>query len=130
MIARVRCHANFGGTMSSNEIFEAASTAVLVLYLFTIVWSRYRGAMLLLVVNALTAMTVIVYDLIPIRYVLEDERLMAIVAFEALAVIAVLAALRSNRPALYFSYAVFAINLCVVIAAVYFAFFFRITRLI
>lgn len=116
--------------MSSNEIFEAASTAVLVLYLFTIVWSRYRGAMLLLVVNALTAMTVIVYDLIPIRYVLEDQRLMAIVAFEALAVIAVLAALRSNRPALYFSYAVFAINLCVVIAAVYFAFFFRITRLI
>ena len=116
--------------MSSNEIFEAASTAVLVLYLFTLVWTRYRGAMLLLVVNALTAMTVAVYDVIPVRYVLEDERLMAIVAFEVAAVIAALMAMRGVRPALYFSYAVFGINLCVVIAAVYFAFFFRITRLI
>ena len=116
--------------MTSNEIFEAASTAVLVFYLFVLVWSRYRGAMLLLAVNVLTAITVIAYDVNPIRYVLEDERLMAIVAFEALAVIAAPFALRGNRPALYFSYAAFAINLCVVIAATYFAFFFRITRLI
>lgn len=129
MIARVRRHANFGGTMS-NQLFEAASTAVLAFYLFVFIWSRYRGATLLLVVNALSAVTIIVYDIIPIRYVLEDERLMAIVAFEALAVIAALMALRRNRPALYFSYVVFAINLGVVIAATYLAFFFRITRLI
>ena len=116
--------------MSSNQIFEAASAAVLVVYLFVLVWSRYRGATLLLIVNALTAVTIIVYDLIPIRYVLEDVRLMAIVALEASALIAALIAVRGSRAALYFSYAVFGINLCVVIAAMYFAFFFRMTRLI
>ncbi len=116
--------------MMSNELFEAASSAVLVFYIFTLVWSRYRSAMLLLVVNVLTAITVVVYDINPIRYVLEDERLMAIVAFEVATVIAALLAFRGYRPAHYFSYAAFAINLCVVIAATYLAFFFRITRLI
>jgi hypothetical protein len=114
----------------SSELFEAVSTAVLALYLFAAVWTRYRGPTLLLAVNVLTAITIVVYNLNPIRYFLEDEREMAIVAFEVLAVIAAPFAFRGNRPALYFSYAAFAINLCVVIAATYLAFFFRITRLI
>ena len=103
---------------------------MLALYLFALIWSRYRGATLLLVINVLTAITVVVYDVNPIRYVLQDERLMAIVAFELQTIVEALLAFRGNRPALYFSYAAFAINLCIVIAATYLAFFFRITRLI
>jgi hypothetical protein len=95
-----------------------------------LVWSRYRGVTLLLVVNVLTALAIIAYDVTPIRYILEDDRLQAIVGFEVLAVISAFLAFRGNRPALFFSYAVFGAHLCVSFFAIYFAFFFRLNRLI
>ena len=73
---------------------------------------------------------VAIHDLMPLRYVLEDERLMAIEAFEVLAVLAAVATFRGNRPALLFSYAVFGIHLCVAIFATYWACCVRFDRLI
>jgi hypothetical protein len=114
----------------SNELFEAVSTAVLVLYLVVLVFALRHQRTPLLLLNAITAVVIIAYDVQPLRYILEDWRLQAIVAFEIAAIVAALLAFRGNRPGLYFSYAAFAINLCIVIAATYLAFFFRITRLI
>jgi len=114
----------------SNELFEAISTAVLVLYLVALVLALRRNRTPLLLLTAITAVVVIAYDVQPLRYILEDWRLQAIVAFEIVTVIATLLAFRGKKPALYFSYAAFAIHLCAVMAATYLAFFFRVTRLI
>ena len=117
--------------MSNNQIFEAVSIAVLVFYAFVLLWTLRHSPALLLVVNAVTAVAITTYDLIPLRYVLEDERLMAIVAFEILAfAVALLALRRKSRLVLVFSYAVFGVHLCVSSVAVYLAFFLRINRLI
>jgi len=122
--------APFGGRTMDNETLEAVTSAVLVVFLAVFV-SALRGSRApLLALNVIAAITIIVYDVNPLRYILEDWRLQAIVACEILAVIAALAAFRNVRPAVIFSYAVFGVHLCVAAASVYLAFFFRITRLI
>jgi len=116
--------------MSNNQIFEAASIAVLVIYLAVLAWSVRDGKTPLLLVNMATALALGVYNAFPLRYLTSDAREMVIVVFEALALIAAIFAFRGARPALQWSFAVFGIHLCVGIAAVFFAFCFRITRLI
>jgi hypothetical protein len=114
----------------SNELLEAVTTAVFVLFLSAFIWALRGSRIPLLVVNAITAVVIVVYDINPVRYILEDWRLQAIVAWETLGFVAALFAMRGNRPALRFSYAVGAVHLLIGAFAVYLAFFFRITRLI
>ena len=116
--------------MTNNQIFEAATIAVLVLYLGVFVWSVRHSKAALLSVNVLTAIALCTYNLIPLRYVVIDEQLIALVAFEIAALLAVVAAFRGNRPALLFSYAVFGIHLCVAVLAAYYACCIRLNRLI
>ena len=116
--------------MTNNQIFEAASITVLVLYLGVLVWSVRHSKMALLSVNALTAIALCVYNLTPLRYVVVDDQLIALVAFEIAALMAAVAAFRGIRPALLFSYAVFGIHLCVAILAAYYACCIRLNRLI
>ena len=80
-------------------------------------WSPRASMYLLLIVNFATAAAVAIYDLIPIDDVLEDWRLQAIVAFELVAAAAAVAAFLRYRPALYFSYLVFAVHLFVILWA-------------
>ena len=116
--------------MSDNQIFEAASIAVLVLYLAVLAWSVRHGKTPLLLVNMATALALGIYNSFPLRYLVSDEREMAIVAFEVLALVAALIALSGARPALLWSYAVFGVHLCISVGGVFLAFFLRITRLI
>jgi hypothetical protein len=116
--------------MTDNQTNEAITVTLLVVFLAALVWAIRRSATPLLVLNALAALAIIVYDVNPLRYILEDWRLQAIVAWEALGFVAALLALRGNRPALVFSYASFAVHVGMIAFAVYLAFFFRITRLI
>jgi hypothetical protein len=118
------------GRMTNNQIFEAASITVLVLYLGVFVWSVRHSKTPLLSINVLTAIALCVYNLSPLRYVVIDEQLIALVAFEVVALMAAMAAFRGNRPALLFSYAVFGIHLCVAILAAYYACCIRLNRLI
>ena len=113
-----------------NETFEAVTSAVLVVYLGAFVWALRGSRTPLLLLNAVTAVAIIVYDVNPLRYILEDWRLQAIVAWEILGFAAAMFALRGNRSALLFSYAVGVVHICICAFAVYLAFFFRITRLI
>ena len=78
----------------------------------------------------LTAIALIAYNILPLRYFLIDEQLMALVGFEVVVLIAAAAAFWGNRPALFFSYAVFALHLCVAILAAYYACCVRFNRLI
>jgi ABC-type Na+ efflux pump permease subunit len=118
------------GRMTNNQIFETASIAVLMLYLGVLVWSVRHANTALLTVNMLTAIALIAYNLFPLRTFVADEQMIALVAFEIAAVIAAALAFWGNRPALFFSYAVFAVHLCVAIAAAYYACCVRFNRLI
>ncbi len=78
-------------------------------------WFPRASTNLLLITNLATALSVVVYDVIPVRYILEDWRLQAIVAFELVAAAAAVAAFLRYRPALFFSYLVFAVHLSVIL---------------
>jgi len=78
-------------------------------------WFPRASTILLLIINFATALSVAIYDVIPVRYVLEDWRLQAIVAFELVAAVAAVAAFLRYRPALFFSYLVFAVHLSVIL---------------
>lgn len=98
--------------------YIATSIAVPVLYstwLGLWFWSPRASRILLLITNLATALTVTIYDVIPVGYVLEDWRLQAIVAFELVAIAAAVAAFLRYRPALFLSYLVFAIHLFVIL---------------
>jgi hypothetical protein len=81
-------------------------------------WSPRASKILLSITNLATALSVAIYAVIPLRYVLEDWRLQAIVAFELVAAAAAVGAFFRYRPALFFSYLVFAIHLSVLLWAV------------
>jgi hypothetical protein len=116
--------------MTNNQIFETASVAVLAVFLCVLVWSVRHTKMALLSVNVLTAIALAGYNLVPLRYVVFDEQLIALLAFEAAALIAAAAAFRGSRPALLFSYAVFGVHLCVAVLAVFYSCCVRLNRLI
>ena len=98
-----------------------AQIAVAVLYCSWLglrPWFPRASRRLLLITNFATALSVAIYDVIPVRYVLEDWRLQAIVAFELVAAAAAVAAFFRYRPALFFSYLVFAFHLSMFLWAV------------
>jgi len=78
-------------------------------------WFPRASRILLLITNIATALSVAIYDVIPVRDVLDDWRLQAIVAFELVAAVAAVAAFLRYRPALFFSYVVFAVHLSVIL---------------
>ena len=78
-------------------------------------WFPRASRILLLITNLATALSIIIFDVNPVGYVLEDWRLQAIVAFEAVAAVAAVAAFLRYRPALFLSYLFFAIHLSVII---------------
>ena len=78
-------------------------------------WFPRASRILLLITNLATALSVVIFDVIPVRYVLEDWRLQAIVAFELVVAAAAVAAFLRYRPALFLSYLFFAIHLSVII---------------
>jgi hypothetical protein len=92
-----------------------AVTALYCSWLGLWFWSPRASRILLLITNLATALSVAIYDVIPVRYVLEDLSLQAIVVFELVAAVAAVAAFLRFRPALYFSYLVFAIHLFVIV---------------
>jgi hypothetical protein len=75
-------------------------------------WSPRASRILLSITNLATALSVAIY-VIPLGDVLEDWRLQVIVAFELVAAAAAVGAFFRYRPALFFSYLVFAIHLSV-----------------
>ena len=100
-----------------------ASVAVPLLYCSWLglrPWFPRTSRILLLLTNLATAFGVAIYDLVPLRYVLGDWRLQAIVAFELITAAAAMAAFRGNRVALFFSYLAFAIHLCAIAWAISF----------
>lgn len=80
-------------------------------------WSPRASRILLSITNLATALSVAIY-VIPLGDVFEDWRLQAIVAFELVAAAAAVGAFFRYRPALFFSYLVFAIHLSVFLWAV------------
>ena len=78
-------------------------------------WFPRASRILLSITNLATALSVAIYDVFPLRDVLEDWHLQAIVAFELVAAAAATAAFRGNRPALFFSYLAFAIHLFAIV---------------
>jgi len=108
-----------GGKVDWEQL--GVSIAVAVLYCSWLglrPWFPRASWMLLLITNFATALSVAIFDVIPVRYVLEDWRLQAIVAFELVATAAAVAAFFRYRPALFFSYLVFAFHLSVFLWAV------------
>jgi hypothetical protein len=96
----------------------AVSIAVLVLYCSWLglrPWFPRASRNLLLIVNLATALGVVLYDVTPLRDVLEDWRLQAIVAFELVTAAAAIAAFLGNRAALFFSYLAFAIHFSAIV---------------
>jgi membrane-associated HD superfamily phosphohydrolase len=96
----------------------AVSIAVPVLYCSWLAlrpWFPRAATIVLLITNLATALSVATYDFIPVRYVLEDWRLQAIVAFELVAAALAIAAFFRYRAALLLSYLVFAFHLSVIL---------------
>lgn len=114
--------------MSSNQVFTATTIAVLVLYLGVLIWTIRRDSGLLLNVNVGTALAAMIYELIPLDP--DIERVVAVLLFEILAIAAAFLAWRGSRAALFWSYAVFGVHLCVSALAVFYACCVRLNRLI
>jgi hypothetical protein len=110
----------------AEQIFAPVAAALLYCsWLGLRPWFPRTSTILLLITNFVTAASAVIYDVIPVRYILEDWRLQAIVAFELVAATAAVAALLRYRPALLFSYLVFAIHLSVFLWALTFSLHFE-----
>ncbi len=78
-------------------------------------WFPRASRILLLITNLATALSIAIYDVIPLQDVLEDWRLQVIVAFELVTAAAAIAAFLGNRAALFFSYLAFAIHFSAIV---------------
>lgn len=103
--------------MDWNVIEEIAISLLYCSWLGLFPWFPRASRIVLLLTNFATATGVVLFDSIPVRYVLEDWRLQAIVAFELVAAAAAIAAFLRYRPALVFSWLVFAFHLSVMLWA-------------
>jgi hypothetical protein len=65
-------------------------------------WYPRASTVLLVITNFAAASAVAIYDITPVRYILGDWRLQAIVAFALVAAAAAVAAFLRYRPALFF----------------------------
>lgn len=97
------------------HVEQIAVTALYCSWLGLWPWFPRASRIVFLITNFATAISVAIYDVIPVRYILEDWRLQAIVAFELVAAAAAVAAFLRYRPALYLSYLVFAVHLSVIL---------------
>jgi hypothetical protein len=95
------------------------------------VWYFSRGINGLLLLNALLAAAVLLYAVGRARYIAAalDWPYMGLIVFEISALVAAYLAFRGNASAVICSYVAFGIHAVVSIAAVLFAFTFKMTRL-
>lgn len=95
------------------------------------VWWAPKGVTILAGLNAAIALLVLVYAASRSRYILAamDWPYLGLIAFEALIMIAAIGAFRGSRGALICSFVAFGIHALAGIAAVFFAFGFKFTKL-
>lgn len=95
------------------------------------VWTSPSGLKVLLSLNAIVAMAVLVYAASRIRYILaaKDFSYGALIVGELLVLSAAAWAFRGHRSAVIVSSVAFGLHSCASVAAVLFAFLFKMTRL-
>ena len=115
--------------MSSNAVFQ---TTVVLLFLAHVgallsLWFGPRTIGIMLALNTLVATGVLAYAASRARYILSmfDARQTALIFLELVVLVAAIWAFRHNRPASILSHVAFGVHFLVTLAAVIFAFTFK-----
>lgn len=120
--------------MTSNTLFQTTVILLLIGHVGATLglWYGPRSATVLVSVNGLVSLGVLVYVIRRTPYILaaKDWSQIALAAFELVVLACAIWALRHNRAAIIASYISFGIHFLVAIAAVVFAFTFKVNRLI
>lgn len=120
--------------MNSNTFFQTTAVAVLLAHVGAVLglWFGPRTIGIILALNAVIAVAVLVYAASRLRYILvaNDVPQIALVGFELVVFAAAIWGFRQVRPAAICSYVAFGLHFIVAIAAVIFAFAFKMTRMI
>lgn len=110
----------------SNEVFTAAAILLVAAHLAALGWALLsrRGVRALIALNALVAAAVLAYQATRLPYTLaqpSDERALALIAFEAVALGAALWAFGGRPLPLILSYLAFGLHLCAALFLAWFA---------
>ncbi len=120
--------------MRSNTIVATILTALVVAHVGSLisVWCSPRGLSFLLALNATCAVAILLYIASRAPYVIaaKDWHMLGLFLFEAVVLTGAIFAFRDHRIATIGSYVAFGLHACATLAAVVFAFTFKITRLI
>ena len=120
--------------MRSNTIAATILTALVVTHVGSLisVWCSPRGLSFLLALNATCAVTILLYIASRTPYLIaaKDWLMLGFLIFEVAVLSAAIFAFRDHRIATIGSYVAFGLHACATLAAVVFAFTFKITRLI
>ena len=121
-------------SINSNTLFQTIVVAVLIAHVGVLggMWYSPRGINGMLALNVLLASVILVYTATRMRYIIAamDWPYFGLIAFELCMLTASMLAFRESRPAIICSYVAFGLHLCVSVAAVVFAFTFKMNRMI